>query len=239
MCDNANRLLSKRIRRLAIAIVASGVISAPSAYARLSNNIVLVRPADLPELARQTGEAMFLHEANDGRTLLYIERNQGTRLAIFDVTDPSHVNSEGSVHLDAPETFDFVSNLGYQATLVRFRLGHGKAVLDLHNARIPTLKRIQGLPLQGPIMGLSHAGFTVTSQTDAPPTRSYRAVAPAVADAPNLPDLVRVLDVKQIREEITDEDTGTTFLLTEDGLYLIRRPAAEWDTERPEPSGGG
>src|ERR1017187_2198285 len=84
---------------------------------------------------------MFLHEANDGRTLLYIERNQGTRLAIFDVTDPSHVKSEGSVHLDAPETFDFVSNLGNRATLVRFRHGHGNAVLDLYNARLPTLKK--------------------------------------------------------------------------------------------------
>ena len=129
----------------------------------------------------------------------------------------------------APETFDFVSNLGNRATLVRFRHGHGKAVLDLHNARLPTLKKIQGLLLQGPIMRLGNDGFTVASQADVPPTRTCAVVAAAVVDTPILPDLVRVLDVKRIREEITDEDTGTTFLLAEDGLYLIRRWATEWD----------
>jgi len=142
MCDNANRLSSQRIRRLAIAIVASGVISAPFANAGFANNIVLVPPADLPELARQTGEAMFLHDSNDGRALLYIERNQGTRLAILDVTEPNHVKSEGSVQLDAPDTFDFVSNLGNRAILVQFRHGHGNAVLDLHNARLPARAKL-------------------------------------------------------------------------------------------------
>jgi hypothetical protein len=221
MCDNANRLSSQRIRRLAIAIVASGVISAPFANAGFANNIVLVPPADLPELARQTGEAMFLHDSNDGRALLYIERNQGTRLAILDVTEPNHVKSEGSVQLDAPDTFDFVSNLGNRAILVQFRHGHGNAVLDLHNARLPALKRIQGLPLQSPIMRLGNDGFTVTSQADLPPARSY-----PVVDNANLPDLVHVLDIKRIGEEITDEDTDTTFLLAEDGLYLITSVAA-------------
>jgi len=141
----------------------------------------------------------------------------------------------------APETFDFVSNLGNRATLVRFRHGHGKAVLDLHNARLPTLKKIQGLLLQGPIMRLGNDGFTVASQADVPPTRTCAVVAAAVVDTPILPDLVRVLDVKRIREEITDEDSGTTFLLAEDGLYLIRRWATEWDKESGlrSPNGGG
>jgi AraC-like DNA-binding protein len=31
----------------------------------------------------------------------------------------------------------------------------------------------------------------------------------------------------QVREEITKFDTGTTFLLTEGGLFLIRRPVKE------------
>lgn len=36
-----------------------------------------------------------------------------------------------------------------------------------------------------------------------------------------------MVDVKQVREEISKSDTGTTFLLTDGGLYLIRRPAVE------------
>jgi hypothetical protein len=34
-------------------------------------------------------------------------------------------------------------------------------------------------------------------------------------------------DIKQVLETITNYQTGRTFLLTADGLYLIRRPAAE------------
>ena len=37
----------------------------------------------------------------------------------------------------------------------------------------------------------------------------------------------RIIEVKQVRQEATKPDTGTTFLLAEKGLYLIRRPALE------------
>jgi hypothetical protein len=37
----------------------------------------------------------------------------------------------------------------------------------------------------------------------------------------------RIIEVKQVRQEMTNADTGTTFLLAEKGLYLIRRPALE------------
>ncbi len=36
-----------------------------------------------------------------------------------------------------------------------------------------------------------------------------------------------VYEVKQVRQEITNHETGTTFLLAADGLYLIRRPTVE------------
>ncbi len=48
-----------------------------------------------------------------------------------------------------------------------------------------------------------------------------------MVDTTNLPDLVRIFDVKRVREEVANDVTGTTFLLTEDGLYLIRRPGVE------------
>ena len=38
-----------------------------------------------------------------------------------------------------------------------------------------------------------------------------------------------VFDVKQVREEVTNPGTGTTFLLTGSGLFLVRRPAVEWN----------
>jgi len=64
-------------------------------------------------------------------------------------SDPAHIKGEGSVELDAPGPFDFISNLGSRAELIRFRQDHGNAVLDLHKAKVPTLKSVQGLTLKG------------------------------------------------------------------------------------------
>ena len=57
----------KRLRRAARAIVTCGLMAASAAHANSSDNIVLVPPTELPALARQTGEAMFLHDTIDDR----------------------------------------------------------------------------------------------------------------------------------------------------------------------------
>lgn len=231
MKENLASKSSKRLRRAVIASVATGTIAASAAYSKTPNNLLVIPPADLPELAQQTGEAMFLHDTIDGRTLLYIEQNQGARLAIFDVTDPGHLKSEGAVQLDAPGPFDFVSTLGNRTELVRFRQGYGSAVLDLHKVKLPTLTRIQGLTLQGTTMPLGDDGFTVTSEPDSTARlpRDYQVV-----DTASLGDLNHVFDVNEVREQLTKHDTGTTFLLTQTGLYEIRRPVVERENELRE-----
>jgi hypothetical protein len=134
--------LSKYLRRAAIAIVAGGIV-AKTVYAGPSNNLIVVPPTHLPALARQSGEAMLLHETIGGTTLLYIEQNQGSRLAILDVTDPAHIKGEGSVPLSASGPFDFVAPLGSRAELIRFRQDQENALLDLHKVKTPTLQRVQ------------------------------------------------------------------------------------------------
>jgi hypothetical protein len=236
MRENTSGKLSNHLRRAAMAIVASGIVVVPTVQATPFNKIVLVPPTELPELARQPGDAMFLHDADDGRTILYVEQNHGAQLAVFDVTDPSHVKSDGSVKLGAPGPFDFVSPLGGQKELVRFRQDQGEAVLDLRRARLPNLKELQRPDWQGAISLLGNDGFTVSAQAvaspkaaDPQPIRDYQ-----VFDTSGQRDLNPVLDVKQVREELTKQDTGTTFLLTEGGLYLIRRPIAESERRRRE-----
>jgi hypothetical protein len=231
MTEDITSRSSNLLRRAVIAMVAMGAVAAPAAYATPSNNLILVPPTALPELARQAGEAMLLHDTVDGRTLLYIEQNQGSRLAIFDVTDPGHVKGEGSVQLDAPGPFDFVSTLGNRAEVVRFRQRQGSAVLDLHRVNAPTLTKVQGLTLQGTTMALGDDGFTVTSQGDSN-ARSIRDFQ--VVDTASLGDMNHVFDVKEVREELTKHDTGTTFLLTQGGLYEIRRPVVERQNELRE-----
>jgi hypothetical protein len=219
--------LSKCLRRVAIAIVTSG-IAAQAGYAGSSNNLIVVPPAQLPELARQSGEAMLLHETIDGTTLLYIEQNQGGRLAILDVTDPAHIKGEGSVQLDAPGPFDFVAALGNRSELIRFRQNQENTVLNLRKVKAPTLERVQGLTLKGQGMPLDNDGFTVSSQTNAQANPDYQV---QVVNTANSRELDRVFNVKGVREEFTKYDTGTTFLLTEGGLFLIRRPVKEMNKE--------
>src|SRR5580698_6478511 len=119
MQDNLKNSSSKRLRGAVLSMAACAIAAATAAHADPFNNAVLVPPAALPQLAQQSGEAMLLHETIDGRTLLYVEQQQGARLAVFDVTDPVHIKGENSVSLDAQGPFDFVSPLGDHAELVR------------------------------------------------------------------------------------------------------------------------
>jgi hypothetical protein len=190
------------------------------------SKFILVPPAELPELARQSGEAMLLQNRSNGTTLLCVEQNQGASIAVFDVTDPSHVRSEGAAHADAPGPFHFVFSFGHDGELVRFRQDQGEALLDLHRVSSPSLKWVRGLTFQGAITRLGEDGFIVANQGAvlARPTGDYQVV-----DTANLQNPSSVLDVKQVREELTDASTGATVLLTENGLYLISRPAAEME----------
>jgi hypothetical protein len=223
-------LNKKRISRIAQLTLAAVVALIFTGHAEARNHdsshkIIVVGPAELPELARVTGQAMMLHDTMDGRTLLYIEQNQGARLAIFDVTDPAHVKAEGSAQVDAPGSFDFVSSLGANAVLVRFRNGQGEAVLNLHKVKTPTLNMIQGLYFQG---SMEFLGDNVLIVAKRPSVQSDANDADyQVVDISNPLHPNPVADIKQVLEKITNDETGTTFLLTADGLYLIRRPVVE------------
>ena len=222
---NKKRII--RIAQLALAAAAALTLTASADAKNRPNKIIVVRPTDLPELARVPGEAMMLRATGDGRTLLYVEQNHGARLAIFDVTDPAKVKQESATQLDAPGPFEFVSSLGDHAELIRFQDGQGEAVLDLHKAKAPAIKMVPGLELQGATERLGNDGFIVSNQANAQSDANdpdYQVVETADKREPN-----RVYDVKQVREEITNDETGTTFLLAADGLYLIRRPSVEYE----------
>jgi hypothetical protein len=220
MKENVKDQTSKRLCRTATAMVICGLMAATAAHANSYDKVVLVPPTDLPASARQTGESMFLHDTIDGRTLLYVEQNQGARLATFDVTDPVYILGKGSVPLDASGPFDFVSPLGDHAELVRYRQGDDEGILDLPRMRDPQLKTVAGLTVRDPITTLGNDGFAVSGQAKAG-ARDYQPV-----DA--VYEINRAFDVTQVREEVTKTDTGTTFMLTENGLFVIRRPAVEW-----------
>jgi hypothetical protein len=235
MQQNLRSKLLRNVPGLALAIFLGEMSGAPIMYANPSNAIVLVRPTELPTMARQSGEAMFLHDSGDGRVFLYIEQREGAQLAIFDVTDPAHVRGEGSVQLDAAGQFDFVADLGKRGELVRFRGDQGEAVLDLH--RTPVLKKLPGLHTQNSTILLADDDSRFTGRAIDPPlgqsTRDYK-----IFQSGESPNEDGVVEVRQVRQEVTNADTGTTFLLAVNGLYLIRRPALETAPQVLQNSGG-
>src|SRR5580698_1005504 len=235
MKHNLRSNLLRNVPGLALAILLGEMSGAPILYANPSNAIVLVRPTELPTMARQSGEAMFLHDTGDGRVFLYIEQREGAQLAIFDVTDPAHVRGEGSVQLDAAGRFDFVADLGKRGELVRFRGDQGEAVLDLH--KTPVLKKVPGLNTRNSTILLADDDSRFTGRAINPALgqsiRDYKIIQSG--DSPNDD---RIVEVKQVHQEVTNADTGTTFLLAENGLYMIRRPALEAAPEVLQNSGG-
>jgi hypothetical protein len=67
--------------------------------------------------------------------------------------------------------------------------------------------------------------------TDPAHIRSAVAVpfaAPGPSDVVSSPPGVDDLLVKDVRARLTNMQTGSTFLLTDDGLYVVRRPDDEW-----------
>jgi hypothetical protein len=236
-----SRLSSRRVRVLAIALLAGVAAGVPAARAGSSDRIIIVPPSNLPEPARQPGEAIFVHEAVDGRTMLYIERVAGAGLVILDVTDPSHVKPRGIVSLGAGEAFDVAATLGSRAVLVQFRRSHDYAVLDLRNAERPYLRAVDGRFLDRSLRRLGDDGLVVARVGEGPQQQKMSTIDATVFETTDFREPARVYDVKGVHDEKTNDATGTTFLLADDGLHIVRRPAVEDANERLEAGihGGG
>jgi len=192
-----------------------------------SNDIIVLQPADLPEQAKTPGNSFFLYSDNDGSTYLYIEQQQGARLTTFNVTDPSKIKFVSSTMLTLPGAFDFVRPVGGREELIRFRDGKGVAVLDLHTAKKPTVKIISGLSESGSTEPLGELAFMMINE----PYNYTRAVPRdyQVIDISSPSDPLLLTTVKEVKHQVVNGDTGTTFLLGSDGLTVIRRLSVEND----------
>ena len=89
--------------------------------------------------------------------------------------------------------------MGDPAELVRYRQSHDDALLELPRMKDPQLKMVQGLTIWGPITTLGFDGFAVSGEAKAG-LRDYQVVETAYSDEIN-----RVFDVRQVREEVTND----------------------------------
>lgn len=83
--------MKRRICKMLIVSLLAVAANTQAGTKTHSKAIVVEQPADLPELAQRNSEAMYLHETGDGRTVLYLEQDQGRTLTILDVSDPSTI----------------------------------------------------------------------------------------------------------------------------------------------------
>jgi hypothetical protein len=210
-------------------VVAAAVLASSPAEAEIhskSNDLVVMEARDLPEQAQTPGNSLFLHSDNAGNTYLYVEQQQGARLSIFDVTDPARIKLVVSTPLAAQGAFDFVRPLGNNAELVYFRDGQKEAVLDLRKARRPVLRMIPAMTDFGPAEPLGESGFLVTAQV--------HQYTPAVARDYQVIDVAgsiptQLAIVNDVKHRVTNDYTGTTFLLGTDGLTVVRQLSVEND----------
>ena len=210
---------------LALVVAAAVLPTAPAEaeiYSR-SRDLVVMESRDLPQQAQAPGNSLFLHSDNAGSTYLYIAQHEGTRLSIFDVTDPARIKLVASTPLEANGAFDFVRPLGHHA-LVYFRDSQQDAVLDLRKAEKPVLRMI---PMKTDLRSaekLEESGLLVTSQDRryAPAVaRNYQVIDVSTSDPSHL------TTVQDVKHRVDNNYTGTTFLLGSNGLTVVRRLGIE------------
>jgi hypothetical protein len=220
------KLITPNIVRLTLAALT--LLTALPIHAQIQSRnkeLVVEAPSRLPEQAQSGGNSLFLHSDNAGSTYLYVEQADGKRLVAFDVTDPSHIKTVSTEMLEDRGAFDFVRPLDGHAELVRFRQNGAVGVLDLKKSKAPILRMIEGLTNPGQSQSLGESGYLGIDEpynyVRAIP-RDYQVVDTSVPSEPSL-----LVTIKAVKHQVTNDETGTTFLLGSAGLTVVRRISVE------------
>jgi hypothetical protein len=212
-------------------LVAAALTTSMSANAAVqshSNTIIVESPADLPESAQVATDAMYLHDAGNGKSLLYLEQNQGKRLAILDVTDPAQIKQLEPALIAAASPFDFVQNIADSAVLIRYRDNSGFAILSLRNYKHPVVAAAPEAMNSSASEPLGQTGLLLTTtyqpQLSARGTNKYDIMDISTPSHP-----AALASVSGVKQRLAKEDTGTLFLLNGNGVTVVRRTRVEQD----------
>jgi hypothetical protein len=213
------------IKTLIFGGILAGGSSMPGAMKAHSKTIVVESPSAFPQLAQRDGAAIYLHDASDGRTLLYIESKNGDDLTVLDVTDPRDIKRIARVPVAASGPFDFVQNLNASAVLVHYHNHPGYAVLDLRKYKRPLFSESPQLANAGGAEVLGTTGLLLSSDSitkDALPEPSHVSRSYNVVDTSRPSKQVLLATVAGVKQQVKRPDTGTIFLLSEDGVTVVR-----------------
>jgi hypothetical protein len=196
-----------------------------------SRTLVLESPSELPELAQKDGEALYLHSTSDGRTILYVEGIGGKTLSILDVTDPAKIRPIGQADISGTAPFDFVQDVNSSAILIHYRNESGFATLNVHKIARPVITPLPALQLSRNTEVIDNTGLLASATN----TESQPVVAPRdyeVVDTTDPSHPVLVATVSSVKQTLSNQNTGTQFLLSHEGVTVIRRPQVEQNTRQ-------
>jgi hypothetical protein len=214
---------------LVASILATSAITSSAAVRPRSSTIVVESPENLPLLAQRDSVAMYLHDTNDGKTILYVEAQNGRALNTLDVTDPANIRRVAQTEIPATTAFDFVQPVGGGGVLIRYRDGSGVALLNLKHYRQPVLVQWASLDNSNS-EPLGETGLLLASNemVNQPAGQQFTAAREyKVIDTANVGQPALLATISDVEQRLTKSDTGTLFLLNKDGVTVVRRLRVE------------
>ena len=218
-----------KIAKITVAAVFAATVSVQANARTHSKSIVVESPADLPEMAQRSSEAMYLQETGSGRTLLYLEQDKGRTLGILDVTDPGTIRAIARVSIPATSPYDFVETLHDSAALIRYRDHSGFAVISFKKFKKPVLTEAPQFQHPADAEPLGHSGLLLVSRaiSNTPaPDPQYEVI-----DISNPSKPTELATVPGVKQRLVRRETGTSFFLSNSGLTVVRRLSVEADHE--------
>ncbi|MFT4111764.1 hypothetical protein [Silvibacterium sp.] len=212
-----------------VAIIAIPQLS-EAKHVAASQDVAVVTPASLPEEAQAPGEAMMLHSDGAGSTYLYVEQKRGAHLLVLDVSNPSRIHVVTRQAVAAQGAYDFVEPAGVDRELIRYRDNGATALLNLRKAAKPTLEAVS---LPGPVEMLG-AHALLATETASSPVRTTPAHSLDVVALENHGGEEVLAKIPAVTQRLVNDETGTLFLLNEQGLTVIRQLDAERQHEVDE-----
>lgn len=200
------------------------------------SDIIVMSPTVLPAPAQNPSEDFILHSDNAGNTYLYLEQQNGARLVILDVTDPAQIKLVASINTELRQAYDFVQSIGSTSELIRFRDGSGIALVNFRKAKTPRIINVGSLSAE-PIEMLGVSGYLAVAQTAGIGAFNLHGHDVQVIDTEETPRLLAT--VTHATREVSRPDTGTLFLLGDQGITVIRRTDVEQQYAEAEASKRG
>jgi len=214
-----------RIGKLMVAAVFVATVSVQANAETHSRSIVVESPSDLPEIAQRKSDAMYLHETGSGQAFLYLEQDNGRSLAILNVSDPGAIRPVGEVSIAARSPYDFVEALSDSAALIHYRDHSGFAVISFKKFKTPVLTEAPQFEHPSQAEAFGDDGLLLTSmnhhisQAEDPEYQLFDI------SNPSSPRALATID--GVTQRMERPETGTVFMLSNNGLTVIRRPNVE------------